>query len=69
MANAELPKSLLTDQHKDWLHQAQQVLTALNYHIDQAERAGIPGMDEHRKKHAEMTSTIGRILNTYFPHG
>lgn len=64
-----LPKSLLNQQHKEWLDQAMQILDNLQYHIDTAQRAGVPGMDEHQKSHDKSKDQILRLRNTYFPGG
>lgn len=65
----DLPKSLLTTQHRDWMNDALMVLDNLQNHIDMAKRAGVPGMDEHQKTADQQRSQILQFKNTYFPHG
>lgn len=64
-----LPKSLLTPEHKQYLQSAMKVLENLQYHIDQAKRADVPGMDEHQKIKDQHVATITKFLQTYFPGG
>ena len=64
-----LPTSLLGPAHKQWIDNAIQILNNLQNHLDQAKRAGIPGIDAHQTIKDQHMDTLLRIRNTYFPQG
>lgn len=62
----KIPPVILTEEHYQQIKNALDAVAAIQPHIDQAVRAGVP-MDEHQKQLTETAESLRRLRNVYFP--
>jgi hypothetical protein len=67
MTPTSTASSPLTLGHRDMLIESQRRLQNVLPEIDKAESCGID-CSEFRQGHAYLSETVGRYLDTYFPH-